>query len=188
METIMDIRRLTWLVIGAVPLLAVGAASAGQFLQQPANLVDVVRRATDRFRNPEQALADGYTQMPSCVSGPEEGAMGVHFVDVTLVGDGELDAERPEALVYEARNGRLRLVAVEYIVPAPLWDAHHEAPPVLMGQQFLYVGSPNRYGGPAFYELHVWAWRQNPNGMFVDWNPRVSCEEFPDAPAHSSSH
>jgi hypothetical protein len=29
---------------------------------------------------------------------------------------------------------------------------------------------------PAFYELHVWAWRDNPHGAFVDWNPAVSCE------------
>jgi hypothetical protein len=40
------------------------------------------------------------------------------------------------------------------------------------------VGAPNRYGLPAFYELHVWAWKTNPSGMFADWNPRVSCEEF----------
>ena len=44
-----------------------------------------------------------------------------------------------------------------------------------MGQHFHYVGSPNRYGLPPFYELHVWAWRENVNGMFVDWNPGVSC-------------
>ena len=29
---------------------------------------------------------------------------------------------------------------------------------------------------PALYELHVWAWRENPNGTYVDWNPRVSCD------------
>ena len=31
-------------------------------------------------------------------------------------------------------------------------------------------------GLPAFYELHVWAWRDNPKGVFADWNTRVSCE------------
>jgi hypothetical protein len=46
-----------------------------------------------------------------------------------------------------------------------------------MGQHFHYVGSPNRYGLPAFYELHVWAWRDNPNGTFADWNPKVSCAD-----------
>lgn len=38
------------------------------------------------------------------------------------------------------------------------------------------IDSPNRYGLPAHYELHVWAWRDNPNGAFVDWNNRVTCE------------
>jgi hypothetical protein len=38
------------------------------------------------------------------------------------------------------------------------------------------VGSPNRYNLAPFFELHVWAWRDNPNGAFVDWNNRVSCE------------
>lgn len=69
------------------------------------------------------------------------------------------------------------------------WHASHEAPPVLMGQLFNYVGSPNRYGIPAFYELHVWAWKNNPSGMFADWNPMVSCEQFTaDADTHGTGH
>jgi hypothetical protein len=57
-----------------------------------------------------------------------------------------------------------------------------------MGQHFHYVGSPNRYRLPPFYELHVWAWRDNPHGMFVDWNPEVSCEEYTgEAGTHSSA-
>jgi hypothetical protein len=65
---------------------------------------------------------------------------------------------------------------VEFIVMADAWHAHHPEPPVLEGQVFQYNSSPNRYGLPAFYELHVWAWRDNPHGAFVDWNPHVSCE------------
>ena len=65
---------------------------------------------------------------------------------------------------------------VEYITPVPVWDASHDDLPVLNGQHFQLVGSPNRYRLPALYELHVWAWRENPNGTFVDWNPRVSCD------------
>jgi hypothetical protein len=70
---------------------------------------------------------------------------------------------------------------VEYVVLAEAWDASHETPPSLTGQVFQYVGAPNRYRSPAFYELHVWAWKQNPNGMFADWNPKVSCEQYTDA-------
>ena len=80
--------------------------------------------------------------------------------------------------MYEPKNGRLELVGVEYIVLADQWDAENPAPPVLMGQVFNYVGRPNRYGIPAFYELHVWAARDNPNGAFADWNPRVSCLDY----------
>ena len=106
-----------------------------------------------------------------------------------MINDGVLDPERPELLVYEPKDGQLHLVAVEYIVFAEAWDETHSAPPSLLGQLFHYYDSPNRFGLPAFYELHVWAWRQNPKGAFVDWNPRVSCEEFtPEGLTHASGH
>ena len=111
--------------------------------------------------------------------------MGVHFVNGDLVGDGAIDAERPEALMYEWRNGRFRLVGVEYVVIADAWNAAHPAPPVLDGQLFTFTGAPNRYGIPAFYALHVWAWRDNPEGVFQDFNPAVSCAEF-DGGGHAA--
>ena len=51
-------------------------------------------------------------------------------------------------------------------------------PPVVMGQVYNYVGSPNRYGIPAFYELHVWTGKANPDGPFADWHPHVSCDKY----------
>jgi hypothetical protein len=134
-----------------------------------------VRSVTEVYRDIDQALGAGYQQFGGCVSGPEVGAMGVHFVNGALV-DGTLDADRPEALIYEIKEGTARLVGVEYITPAAAWDANHDGPPVLAGQHLHLVGTPNRYRLPALYELHVWAWRDNPNGTFVDWNPRVSCD------------
>jgi hypothetical protein len=142
-------------------------------------LVREVLESTRRFRDEALAAAEGYGPFLGCVSGPEEGAMGVHYVNGDLVEDGLLDANRPEILVYEPqKNGRMRLVAVEYIVIAAAWDAANPTPPALSGQVFHYSGSPNRYGLPPFYALHVWAWKDNPHGMFVDWNPKVSCEDF----------
>jgi hypothetical protein len=138
--------------------------------------VDDVRRVIQPFRDVTTAVAAGYARFLGCVSGPQQGAMGIHYVNSALVGDGELDVQRPEALMYEPRGGRLELVGVEYIVLAEAWDASHNEPPTLLGQLFHFNGSPNRYGIPAFYELHVWAGRDNPNGAFADWNPRVSCE------------
>jgi hypothetical protein len=103
--------------------------------------------------------------------------MGIHYGKPELIGDGQVDARSPEILVYErTASGHMRLVAVEYLVIAGDWDASHEGPPALEGQLFHYMGSPNRYRLPAFYALHVWAWKLNPHGTFVDWNPRVTCD------------
>jgi hypothetical protein len=139
-------------------------------------LVETVRRATERFRDVRNAGPD-YGPILGCVSGPDQGAMGVHFVNGSLL-DGALDPAQPEALIYEFTNRWARLVGVEFIVPAEAWHATHAPndPPVLSGQLLQFVDSPNRFGLPAFYELHVWAWRDNPNGAFADWNPKVSCE------------
>lgn len=141
---------------------------------------EAVREATARFRDLNVAIAEGYLQNGGCVSGPEEGAMGVHYVKFSLF-DGAIEIQQPEALVYEPRNGRLHLVAAEYITPAEAWEAAHDDfdLPHLMGHLFHYAPGPNRYGPPAFYELHVWAWKDNPKGTFADWNPRVSCSDWP---------
>lgn len=146
-------------------------------------LPEAVRKATERYRDVTKAIADGYAQFGGCVSGPDKGAMGVHFSNFALF-DGVVDVEKPEALVYEPRNGRLHLVAVEYIIPAPLWDPAHGPfdKPHLMGHLLQFIGGPNRYGPDAIYELHVWAWKANTSGPFADWNPKVSCIEWAGPP------
>jgi hypothetical protein len=142
----------------------------------PAKLVQLVRDATKQFANVNAATAAGYQPFLGCVSGPDHGAMGFHYVNGALVSDGILDASKPEVMIYEATDGGLQLVGVEFVVIAAPWLATHSTPPVLEGQSFQFVDSPNRYGLPAHFELHVWAWRENPNGAFVDWNNKVSCE------------
>jgi len=144
----------------------------------PPGLVQAVRDATRQFQDVEAAKAANYGPFLGCVSGTQEGAMGVHYVNGGYAGDSLIDVDKPEALMYEMRNGRLQLLGVEYIVNAESWNAQNDHPPTLMGQVFTYNGSPNRYGLDPFYALHVWAWRDNPNGAFVDWNPNVSCEAF----------
>ena len=81
----------------------------------------------------------------------------------------------PEAMVYEHRNGRPFLVAVEYVVLQAAWDSSHSAPPSLFGQQFELTPDGNRYGIPAFYSLHAWVWKHNPAGTLAMWNPSVRC-------------
>jgi len=166
-------RILTSIVLATA---AFAPLAAGQHdMSSSPTLVDIARAATAAFVDPEVARAAGYVPKPFCVSGQERGAMGVHYVNPALVVDGELDPEKPEALVYESKDGGLRLVAVEYIVFADAWNAHHTQPPTLAGQLLNYIAAPNRFGNPNFYELHVWAWKDNPFGVFVDWNPTVSC-------------
>ena len=142
----------------------------------PAKLVAAVRTATARFSDVNVATGMGYNPAFGCVSGPDHGAMGVHYINGGLVADGQVDSTRPEALIYEPTRQGMKLVGVEFIVDAATWMKNHTAPPMLEGQAFQFVNAPNRYGIPAFFELHVWAWRENPNGAFVDWNNRVSCE------------
>ena len=163
--------------VATAPLLAMAQGHAGHDQADSAKLVEIVRNATRQFLDVNNAGAAGYGPFLGCVSGPDHGAMGVHYVNGGLVGDGEIDASHPEALIYETLNGEAKLVGVEFIVDAATWLANHNnTPPVLEGQVFNLVGSPNRYNLPPFFELHVWAWRHNPNGAFVDWNDHVTCE------------
>lgn len=141
-------------------------------------LVEKVRIATRRYQDIKVAIAEGWTSATPCVSGPNEGAMGVHYVLPERIGDGTLQADQPEALIYEPLpGGKHRLVGVEFIVLAEQWNTlHPEAQPTLEGHLLHLIGEPNRYRLPAFYELHVWAWEFNPSGALADWNTNVSCD------------
>lgn len=145
-------------------------------------LVEKVRHATARFVNISDALREGWIQATPCVSGPSDGAMGVHFLKPDRLHDGVLKADEPEMLIYEPLvNGKFRLVGVEYIVLASEWAAKNGPgiAPSVDGHLANFVAEPNRYALPAFYELHAWAWAENPNGSFSDWNSKVSCDRQP---------
>jgi hypothetical protein len=185
----MKVKRRVGRVVAVTALLAVAWSVAPSAEAQPQTLVQVVRAATEKFQDPEEAKAAGYAMALGCVSGPNEGAMGLHFIKGDLVGDDQLDPQQPEALIYEPVQGKLKLVGVEFIVDAFLWHQTNAGPPVLMGHLTQYVGSPNRYALNAFYELHVWAWKENPKGVFSDWNPKVSCAGYaPEGPALAAAN
>jgi hypothetical protein len=142
-------------------------------------LVRVVRESTRRFRDVRQAEAEGYHLLFGCVSGPDDGAMGLHYVNMELVIDPTLDPSRPEIVIYEPLpNGGRKLIGADFLVFADAWHASNTATPELGGQLMHLIESPNRYGLPAFYTLHVWAWKPNPTGAFVNWHSDVSCEQF----------
>lgn len=169
----------------ACSLLAagVGTAAAGE------SELSQARAATAAFHQVGVAEAAGYGRLPSpaplheCIDADldlddDDGlsAMGIHWVNLALLDD-TVSADRPEVLVYEpGEDGRLRLVAVEYVVFEDAWGSPETTPPPqLFGEDFMHVAAPNRYDLPAFYALHAWVWRHNPSGLFAGMNPAVSC-------------
>jgi hypothetical protein len=153
--------------LGYLSVLAIGTAVAAD---DGHTLSDHVRLANDRFKDVAVAVSEGYAPIP-CASGVDGGAMGVHYVNASLIGD-SIDIKRPQAVMYEPKaDGKLELIAVEYITS--------KGPASLDGQLFNFTNAPNRYGLGPFYELHVWAWRPNPHGTFADMNPTVSCDHAP---------
>ena len=170
----MKLKRVLVGLAVAVPLAIVGLAFA-------TNVFDDIRQATARYHDLSKAESAGYAEFPDaqgirCIELPGTGAMGVHYVKGSLVGDAVLDPRRPEALVYEQRGNNMHLVALEYIVFKQVWeDAGNQQPPRMFGRPFNLTPAPNRFGIPAFYSLHAWAWKVNPEGDFFAWNPRVDC-------------
>ena len=160
-------------VVAVIVLILPAIAIAGGVGSELAR----VRAATARFHELDVALAEGYGPLHTCTDEESgQGAMGQHYVKGTVVGDTVFDLAQPEVLVYEpTANGRMRLVAVEFVVFADAWAQVSSSPPTLFGRQLALVPEPNRYGVPAFYQIHVWLWKSNPAGMFSDWNERVSC-------------
>jgi hypothetical protein len=158
------------------------AGQNGKIRHHSGELIRVVREATRRFHDVRQAEAEGYHLMFGCVSGPDDGAMGLHYVNLDLVGDGVLDPKRPEIVIYEPLpNGGRRLIGADFLIFAEAWHAANQGTPELGGQLMHLIDSPNRYGLPSFYTLHVWAWKPNPTGAFVNWHADVSCESFDGA-------
>jgi hypothetical protein len=155
--------------LGAILALPLLLATGAMAAESP--LANEVKAANARFADVAVAKSEGYAAIP-CVSGIDGGAMGVHFVNQKLLDDPAVDIAKPEAVLYEpSADGKLTLVAVEYIT--------EKGPAALGSQLFSFTNAPNRYGLPAFYELHVWAWRDNPTGVFSDMNPNVSCAGAP---------
>jgi hypothetical protein len=175
-------KHLVVLALAVTPLLALaGFATASNERSDAA----VAAAATARFHELDAAQDAGYTihvaelNGATCIAQPGEGAMGDHFANGGLLLDGGvIDAADPEALVYERRNdGSYKLVALEYVVFQADWDAAgNTSPPVLFGRTFDFVGTPNRYGLPAFYALHAWLWKPNSSGLLYAWNPDVTCD------------
>jgi hypothetical protein len=145
--------------------------------------LSTARAATAGFHQVDAANAAGYGILVrdlaglTCIDSPGVGVMGIHYANGLALGDAVVDPAKPEALVYQPLpNGKLRLVAAEYIVFQGAWlEAGNTSGPTLFGQPLKLIPMGNRYGLPPFYEIHAWIWQHNPSGMFKDWNPSGSC-------------
>ena len=175
----MNAKRLpAFVVLAAVVLAAAGFAVAADGHSQ----TTVVKEATKAFHHDVGAAeAAGYGRFLdaagiACIESAA-GGMGVHYVKGALVGDAVLDPAEPEALVYQPQvDGKLKLVAVEYIVFKSAWEnAGHLGRPSLFGREFDFTDAPNRYGIPPFYALHAWIFKGNPAGHLEPYNPQVDC-------------
>lgn len=130
-----------------------------------------LRTATDRYHDLSTAVADGYVaDVPSCIVHEHHGAMGYHHLNRSYL-TRELSVERPQFLLYEKMpDGDYRLNGVEYILPYRLWP-RDTVPPTIMGQR---MKPENTF---EYWYLHVWAWKENPDGLFADFHPGVNCPD-----------
>jgi hypothetical protein len=148
--------------------------------------IDALRKAMEKYKDYKIAVRDLYLSTVGCVhySGEKmaghmhypKGAMGVHFVNVTI--RGAPDPMKPNILIYEPVGKELRLVAVEWLVP---FTAKTKKRPALFGKPFdgPMEGHepliPKQY---VHYDLHAWLFKDNPLGMFTPTNPNVSCDGY----------
>lgn len=134
-----------------------------------AEMIKEVKEITEAYKSHDAALEAGWdTDLSGCVVHPTEGGMGHHFGRLEFL-DGRINHLEPQVLLFGAdENGNMEFYGVEYIVPFAIHPADAE-PPVLFGQEY----HPNHE--QEFWALHVWTEKENPKGMFNDWNPNVSC-------------
>lgn len=172
-------RRLVRFLTASMAASAIAILTVSLVTASPSDL-QIARANSARFNSVDQATAAGYGLLPEgaplheCIAATDgSGAMGLHYINGGLL-DGSLDPANPEALVYAPDgHGNLRLAALEYVVFEADWTGG--GVPTLFGQELMYTPSPNRYEIPAFYALHVWLWNSNPSGIFMPFNPDVSC-------------
>ena len=148
--------------------------------------IDALRKSLEKYQDYKVAVRDLYLSTVGCVhySGEKiaghmeyaKGAMGVHFVNLTV--KGPPDPMKPNVLIYEPVGKKLKLVAVEWLVPH---TPETKQAPSLFGQTFM---GPMEGHEPLIpkefvhYDLHAWLFKDNPLGMFAATNPKVNCKGY----------
>jgi hypothetical protein len=128
-----------------------------------------LERVTAKYHRLDAAVADSFTLLHPCEQRGDEGPVGIVYVNFARLLDGVIDPELPDALIYEpSKIGQPTLVGVEFAIPYSMWN--DATPPQFLGATFQ---PEDEFG---VFALHAWVWRRNPNGMFAETNPRVSCD------------
>jgi hypothetical protein len=151
------------------------AAESRSFGPDVAKDLATLRQVTASFHDFKTASDAGWrTKITACMTDPGgAGGMGFHYGNTDLI-NGTAQVDKPQLLLYEPeKNGNLRLVAVEYIIPYT-FHARDAEPPELFGQKFAQVDAFGLWG------LHAWVWKENPSGIFAAWNPTVGCQNTTD--------
>jgi hypothetical protein len=204
-------------VIGAGAIVSAGsqAATRPQGSADEPTLAEV-RRVTERFRDVNVAVADGYIRDPFDLCDTAEmmgmpsalGAMGIHYFRPDLLGvtdppsprvNGKgthTDFRKPAILIYEPQpDGSLQLVAVENLVFQAAWRAAgHREPPTFQGVPYDTMaddpGTPTdeAHMFEPHFDRHVWNYRDNPNGVVAPFNPSVTCRSHRGAQSHEAAH
>ncbi len=188
----------------AISVLQVGLAGANSGSRDTRSCpreckvqLEKARAATDKYHDIENAIADGYRFFPGtgspsgCVESSDgRGAMGEHWVNYTLLSGDEaetVDPERPEILLYFPTDQGRELVALEWYVPvmqdgAPYFDPSNppdpskiNPAPEIFARSLNGPMGPHDPGTPWHYDLHVWTWLHNPDGLFADYNRDLDC-------------
>ncbi|MFE9878575.1 hypothetical protein [Streptomyces sp. NPDC005784] len=183
------LRNVITLVTAAAASLALSAvpapASDGPADAKEIRDLTTAYMASVKYLDEKVALADGYVPHQCSTDPAGHGSMGYHYFNESRYGS--LDPAKPAALLFEdGKDGKRRLAGVEWIVldSDQIMKTTKDRPSMFGGQKFDGP-MPGHYPGmPIHYDMHVWLWKHNPNGLFNRWNPRVKC---PAAPAQSHS-
>ncbi|MEK7400804.1 MAG: hypothetical protein AABZ80_00420 [Gemmatimonadota bacterium] len=156
-------------LVAACARLPQANASTASFDALVVDGVIRLRAATRAYQSLDSAVAAGYPKtVAQCLVHEHHGAMGYHHVNRDHV-DAKLEIEKPEILLYERlEDGAYHLNGVEYIVPFAAWS-RDSTPPTLMGRKMM------REDNLKIWYTHVWAWTDNKDGLFANFNPSVQC-------------
>jgi|GEM_PF-521984 len=138
--------------------------------------LDALQLVVMPFFNYDVAVSAGWdTILGECVESPM-GGMGYHVHNMDQLANGQLNLLRPEVVLFSpTEDGSMEFVGVEYIIPGELWES--DEPPQFLGRSLHF--NPN-VGPFGIWALHVWVGKHNPDGIFADFNPDVSCEYAPE--------